>query len=250
VTEVRYLTGPSGLRPGRPTLVFIHGAGGSARTWEHQLFDLDPVANTLALDLPGHGASDPPGRETVSEYASAVIGLLDRLAPPDPVPVGLSMGGATTQTLLLENPGRFPRAVLVSTGAKLAVLPLIFDKLANDFPGYLDLMGKFAFSKAASETMKQEVLDDTAKQDPAIISQDFRACQAFDVRAQLAEIKSRVLVLSGQDDFLTPPKFSDTLANTIPGARLVRYPDCGHMIPNEKRAELAEALREFLTERS
>lgn len=243
---IAYLTGPSGLVSGRPTLVFIHGAGGSARTWEQQLADLDPDANTLSIDLPGHGASNLPGRETVSEYARAVVDLIDDLTVPDPIPVGLSMGGATTQTLLLENPDRFPRAVLVSTGAKLAVIPVIFDKLANDFPGYLDLMDKFAFSAAATAEMKREVLEDTGRQDPAVIIQDFRACQVFDVRERLAEIKARALVVSGADDFLTPPKFSDTLVAGIAGAKLVRYAGCGHMVPNEKRAELAQALREFL----
>lgn len=243
---IGYLTGPSGLKPGRPTLVFIHGAGGSAHTWDRQLSDLDPEANTLSVDLPGHGASDPPGRETVSEYASAVIGLLDRLAVPDPIPVGLSMGGATVQTLLLENPGRFARAGLVSTGAKLRVLPVIFERLASNFPGYLDLMDKFAFSGTASPEVKREVLEDTAKQAPAVIAQDFRACDVFNVTDRLPEIKSRVVIVSGADDFLTPPKFSDILNAGIAGSKLVRIAGCGHMVTSEKPAELAAALAGLL----
>jgi len=243
---IAYVTGPSGLVAGRPTLVFIHGAGGSAQTWTAQLDALDPVANTLALDLPGHGASDPPGRETVPDYAAAVLGLLDALAVPDPVPVGHSMGGAITQQLLLDLPGRFPRAVLVSTGARLKVLPLIFDKLDQDFPGFIGLMGKFAFSPSASEEIKKDNLADTARQDPKIIAGDFRACHAFNVIERLPAIKSRVLIVTAQDDFLTPPKFGEALEQAIPGARRVHLLGSGHMVPIEKAAELNEALRGFL----
>ena len=50
----------------RPTLVFIHGSGGSHALWQGQVDAMLAVANTIAVDLPGHGASRGPGCDRVS----------------------------------------------------------------------------------------------------------------------------------------------------------------------------------------
>ena len=56
----------------RPTLVFIHGSGGSRVLWHPQVEGLARRVNTVALDLPGHGASDGNGRDRVEDYARDV----------------------------------------------------------------------------------------------------------------------------------------------------------------------------------
>ena len=53
--NLAFLTGEWPLHPARPTLIFLHGAGGSSNHWLPQLDALVEVANTIAIDLPGHG---------------------------------------------------------------------------------------------------------------------------------------------------------------------------------------------------
>jgi len=232
----------------KPALVFVHGAGGSATLWLNQLRHFKPKRSTLALFLPGHGPNGGPGRESIAEYVEAIRAFLDEINLQRVVLTGLSMGGAIAQLFALTYPERLAGLVLASTGAKLKVLPLIFETIAKDFEGYLKLMGQFSFSKSAPEKVKQPVLEEAREQKPAVILGDFRACDAFDARERLSEIRVPTLVLSGEEDLLTPPKYSDFLVERIPGARLVRFPQAGHMLPVEKPEEFNAAIEKFLEE--
>ena len=145
-----FLAGRWPLGPELPTLLLIHGAGGSALHWEVQLDQLLDQANTLAIDLPGHGQSPGPGREEVAAYTRALVELVDELNPPRPVPVGFSMGGAIAQQALLDYPDRFAAAVLIATGAKLKVLPLVFETIQNDFPAYIEMKARMAATSSGT----------------------------------------------------------------------------------------------------
>jgi len=237
------------LRPeagNQPALVFVHGAGGTATMWLNQLRHFKPRRSALAPFLPGHGEEGGQGRERVADYVEDIRGFLDEMKLNRVVLVGLSMGGAISQLFALTHPDRLAGLVLASTGAKLKVLPLIFETIRKDFEGYLKMMGQFSFGKTASEEVKREMLEETRKQKPEVILGDFRACDAFDVRERLSEIHAPTLVLSGTEDLLTPPKYSDFLVERIPGAKLVRFPGAGHMLPVEKPEEFNRAVEEFV----
>jgi len=236
------------LDKSKATVVFIHGAGGSANFWFNQVIALKDFVNTIAIDLPGHGRSKRPGMEKVEDYAKAVSDFISSVAP-DAIPVGLSMGGAITQQLLLDHPGRFRAAVLSSTGARLRVIPVIFEAIQNDFPKYIELMGQFSASPKTPVEVIKPCMEDTARQKPEVILGDFRACNVFDVRERLGEIKTPVLIISAEDDLLTPPKFAELLEQKIPGSRRVHILDSGHMIPVEKPEEFNRALVGFLNDK-
>lgn len=230
----------------RPALVFVHGAGGTATMWLNQLRYFKSRRSTLAPFLPGHGEEGGAGRERVADYVEDLRGFVDAMGLDRVVMVGLSMGGAIGQLFALTHPERLAGLVLASTGARLKVLPVIFESLRADFEGYLQMMGKFSFGKSAAEEIKKEVLEETRKQNPALIAGDFRACDAFDVRERLGEIRTPTLILSGDEDLLTPPKYSDFLAERIPGARLVRLPGAGHLLPVEKPEAFNRAVEDFV----
>jgi pimeloyl-ACP methyl ester carboxylesterase len=66
-----------------PPLILLHSAGGSAYEWQLVWTALSAQRRVLALDLPGHGDSDPLSRHYgIADYAAAVaewiasIGLL------------------------------------------------------------------------------------------------------------------------------------------------------------------------------
>ncbi|WP_370323747.1 alpha/beta fold hydrolase [Euzebya sp.] len=81
---------------GRP-VVLIHGNSASSGTWARQ-FDSPLVdrARLIALDLPGHGASDraaDPADYSMPGYAAVVAQVLDALDATGAVLVGWSLGG-------------------------------------------------------------------------------------------------------------------------------------------------------------
>ncbi len=246
ISGISWIAGSWPPGPGRSTLLFIHGAGGSSRLWESQVQVLGHESNTVALDLPGHGTSDPPGRRSVDDYARAVVDFIDAAGLERVIPVGLSMGGAITQTLLLDYKDRFRAGVLVSTGARLKVMPQIFKAIRDDFEGFIGLTERFSISPKTDPELVRPVIEDTRLCEPETVSDDFKACDRFDVMDRLKEVNMPVLVISAEDDRLTPPKYGKYLSDNIEGADRVHIKDSGHLTPAEKPEEVNLAILEFL----
>lgn len=230
----------------RPTLVFIHGSGGDRRMWQAQIEALAETANTLALDLPGHGASRGPGYDRVPDYAQALAVFLERLAPPGPIPCGLSIGGAIVLQLLLDWPSLLTGGVLIGTGARLRVLPEILVTITNNYPDFIDMLAQFSASRKTDQALLQPFREAAAACAPEVTAGDFHACDRFDVMARLAQIAKPVLIISAADDRLTPPKYSDFLEKHITGSRRVHIGDAGHLVPIEKPDAVNQALTDFI----
>src|SRR5262245_34647874 len=231
---------------GSPTLVLVHGAGGSHATWTRQLEDLADAARVIAVDLPGHGTSGGDGCRAVGDYAAIVRAFLETLGPEPVVLGGHSMGGAITQTLALVPPANLRGIVLVGTGARLRVFPKLLDLLAKDHAEGVDFLNAHAWSPSADPALpaagRRALLETRA---PVTLA-DFTACDRFDVMAEVARIRLPALVIAGEDDRLTPLKYAEYLVGQIPGARLARIARAGHYIPLEEPDEVNRAIREFL----
>lgn len=243
-----FVAGRWPLDRGRPTLLFIHGAAGSSAHWNVQLDDLLDVANTLAVDLPGHGRTPGPAPDRVEAYAGRLPPLVRALGGGRVVPVGFSMGGAIVLQALLDEPALFAGGVLVATGARLRVMPAIFETIERDFQEYVRMKGRVAASARTDPALLRPVLEDTARCDPQVALGDFRACDAFDVRDRLPAIEKPVLVISAEEDVLTPPKFADYLVENLPCASRVHLDAAGHLVSVERAVEVGDAIRGFLRE--
>jgi pimeloyl-ACP methyl ester carboxylesterase len=98
---------------GDPEIVFLHGGGQNAHTWDTVALALGRPA--VAVDLPGHGHSY---RRTDRNYgpwrnAEAVADLLETIAPNAAAVVGMSLGGATTMRLAATRSDLVRYAVIV-----------------------------------------------------------------------------------------------------------------------------------------
>ena len=80
-----------------PELVLLHGGGQNAHTWDTVALALDRPL--VAIDLAGHGHSDPiPDGEAVDHASGArdVAAAIRALAPDARVVTGMSLGGLIT----------------------------------------------------------------------------------------------------------------------------------------------------------
>jgi pimeloyl-ACP methyl ester carboxylesterase len=77
---------------------------------------------------------------------------------------------------------------------------------------------------------------------------DFRACDGFDARPRLADLKMPALVIGAADDLLTPPKLTLEAAAGLANARAVVLPRAGHMLFHEQPDAFHQALDGFLRE--
>ncbi len=208
----------------------VHGAGGTARHWGYQLSGLKEFARTLALDLPGHGRSPGPPPPTIASAAEQVLQWTDALRLPQVVLMGHSMGGAITQWLALNAPERVLGLILVGTGARLRVAPTILDGIWQDFAETTRMITALSYRPAAPSAIIAQALAELRTVPPAVLHNDYAACDTWDALTRVSEIMAPTLILVGDQDRLTPPKYSQWLHDHIAGSQLVVIPDAGHMV--------------------
>lgn len=227
------------------TLLFIHGAGGNHTVWgfQRKLFK-----KALFLDLPGHDGKGL-GRGSIDEYAEYVKNFCIEKNLKNIVMIGHSMGGAIVQLFALKYPERLRGIVLVSTGAKLKVAPVIFEVLKKNYEEAVEFMIDLLFLKNnVSEEIKQKARAELKKIKPEVVYRDFEACDKFDLMNEIEKIKVPTLIICGSEDVLTPLEYSEYIKRSIPNAKLEVISGAGHMVMLEKPSAFNKKLRDFLEE--
>ncbi len=197
---------------GRNTLVFIHGAGGNRTFWRLQNEYFSRAFNVTIMELPGHGTTLGQGVKEIKGYALWIKGALDELKLSSPFVIGHSMGGAITIELALRFPALPKGLVLASTGARLRTLPAILDGITKAFPETVKMICERSFAQDSPEELKRLTVAEMMKNPPHLLHGDFSVCDRFDIMGRVQEIGSPTLIICGDQDALTPPKYSRYLA--------------------------------------
>lgn len=215
-----------------PPLILIHGAGGSRLDWPKQLRRL-PTANALVLDLPGHGKSPGPGLDSIEAYSQLVLSFMDALKLSTAFLMGHSMGGVIALTVALLQPDRVRGLIAIGTGARLSVNPMILEGISQDQSGIARLLAKWFWSKQTPDNVRQMTIEANTSIDAETLYNDYLACDGYDIRHRLPEIHVPVLVITGSEDKMTPPKLGQELHDRLPNAELVMIRGAGHMMALE-----------------
>jgi len=246
--KLAYGVEPPVLDASSLSLVFVHGSGGDREDWRAQLEGLSGVANIIAVELPGHGASDSPNGSSVAAHAECVTDLVEALGLKKVMVVGCSLGSAITLWLAL-NPKPWLVAIgLVGAGARLRVHPQFLEGILNNRDQAVDALTDFCLSPATGGVIRAGLREKYAKVPPEVIHSDLSACNEFDVIGRLGEIRLPSWIIVGQDDKLTPMKYAKFLNEGIKGSTMEIVPDAGHLVMMEKPEEFNRSLRQFLEE--
>lgn len=227
--------------------ILIHGAGGSHLSWPPHMRRMKGQ-RIFAVDLPGHGKSDGAGRQSISGYAADMLAFMDALNLSSAAFVGHSMGAAIALALTLQHPNRVRGLCLIGGGAKLRVSPAILDltSRADTFASAVNLIVDNSFSEHAPPRLKELAAQRMLETPPPVLHGDFLASDGFNMMEDLPRIKTRTLILCGGEDKMTPPKYSEFLRDSIPGAALEIIPNAGHMLMLEKPDQVTRSLEKFL----
>lgn len=225
----------------KTTLLFIHGAGGNHRVWRRQI---EVFKDSVAIDLPGHGVG--VGRTTVDEYVEDVRKFCDEKHLKNIVMIGHSMGGAIAQKFALMHPECLRAIVLVCTGAKLRVNPIILDAIERSYDEAIELIVGFAFSDKTVGEIKTMSREEMKRIRPEAVYSDLEACDKFNIMNRLGEIKLPTLIVCGVEDRLAPVKYSEYLKDNISNSKFVAIADAGHMVMLEKPEEFNKELERFV----
>lgn len=231
---------------GKIPVILIHGAGGHHLHWAAPTRRMESC-RVYAVDLPGHGRSEGRGYQSIPAYVDQILYWMDAIQMSRALIVGHSMGGGIAQTLGIHHPDRILGLGLIGTGARLRVLPELVENAGREvtMPLVVEKMIELSFSRSTNPRLMELAGTRMVETRPSVLQGDFMACDAFDVMDQVSDIQTPCLVLCGKDDQLTPPKYSQYLADQITDSRLDVIPDAGHMVMLEKPAVFTGILEEF-----
>jgi 3-oxoadipate enol-lactonase len=209
----------------------------------------------IVPDLRGHGRSRGlPPPYTAGRLAADLSMLLDGLGVGPTAVLGYSQGGAITQQLALDFPGRCDRLVLACSYAFNMATPR--ERLEGHLmPLALRTLGmrrfsRFVVSRAGPQLGTERagwLAGLMADQDPALMVSAWKGSMSFDSRPRLAEIACPTLIVAAADDRAVPMHHARTLHDGIPGSRLVVVQNAGHALIWTHPDELVRVTEGFLT---
>jgi len=251
-----------------PPIVLLHGTASSLHTWEGWARALRSARRVLSVDLPGFGLTGPfageyePDNYHGDAYARFVIDLLQARGIERAVIAGNSLGGEVAWRTAHAAPARVAALVLVDSLGPVfvpEVVPPVF--LAARTP-LLNKLVEWALPRELVAQSLQSVYGDPTRITPELVDRHYelalrdgnRRALVERLRQQrlgehaerLATLRLPTLILWGGRDRLVPPSVGRQLADTIPGSRLVLFPELGHLPQEEDPAATLVPLREFL----
>lgn len=229
-----------------PTLVMIHGAGGSSQVWQNQIDFLNGSVNTLALDLPGHGDTRDSGKDMITDYTQWLVELLAILFR-DPICVmGHSMGGAIIQDLAILYPQLLNGIILVSTGSRFPVEPMLLEGVQSNFDKATESFIGYAYALETDRALVKEGERLWKEAGPKVVYDDLLACSRFDRSGDLQKIHMPCLIIGGEKDILTPRKILEHLNGSIKESALLFIPSAGHSVMIENHTAFNHHVRDFV----
>jgi pimeloyl-ACP methyl ester carboxylesterase len=246
--HISYWIGRKGLLEERETVLFIHGAGGGQYTWSYQKGYFERQFNPIVIELPGHGESGGEGEQEIARYAEHVHSFIKALDLPKVFLIGHSMGGAIVQTFVLTHPEVIKGIILVGTGARLKVLPLILNGIKTNFEETVHKINDLSFFRKSPALLMERSIAGLMRCRPEVLYGDYLACDRFDIMKEVEKINLPSLILCGEEDELTPLKYSQFLQSRIKGSRLEIIPNAGHMVMMESPQIFNEKISEFIEE--
>lgn len=231
------------LRKGvSPTIVFLHGWGMSASSFDCIKENLDERYQILTLDFFGFGESEiPPIYYDTYEYAYSVFLLLKKLKIENIILIGHSFGGRISIILSSIFNIKIYKMILTSSAGinffslkkYLKVKSYKFIKrLSNKFPKLKNIKSKYGS-------------DDYKKLSP-IIQSVFVKIVNQDLRFLLKKIKIDTLLIWGKKDKITPFRIAKVLNKLICQSKIVCFKKCNHYIFIENYILFLKVLNAFI----
>ena len=248
------------LRWRRPWLVLVQGMGFDRQGWEPVLPKLRRRFRLVLVDNRGFGRSDrSAGSFGVADMAGDIIAVLDHAGIRKAHVMGASLGGLVAQELAITHPERVDGLVLACTapGWPLAYpMPMASMRLIAATAGLTAEAARRRYIENAlsARTVQHHPelvsrlieLQGSRPPDKAALSAQAAAGARYAGRLRQSRIRARTLVLHGAANRVVDPRNGKLLADRIPRARLVTFPELGHLLFWEDPDGFAAAVRSFL----
>jgi pimeloyl-ACP methyl ester carboxylesterase len=230
-------------------LLFLQHFTGTLDNWDPAV--TDPLAEgreVILFDSAGVGRSTGKVPTTVAGMASNALDFLDSLELRSCDVLGFSLGGMVAQQMALERPSIFRRMILVGTAPRGGedIMHLEKPSLARHLgdprlKGYAVLQKIFFAPTSSSQAAGEAFLGRLGKRNedldtpsgPDVVAAQMAAFRDWEQASEprfgdLRSARQPSLVVNGIYDEMIPIANSYRLAENLPNAVLLAYPDSGH----------------------
>jgi pimeloyl-ACP methyl ester carboxylesterase len=246
-----------------PQVVFLHGGGQNAHTWDTVIVGLGLPA--LAVDLPGHGRSAwrEDGDYGPRLAAETLRPVLREWAPNARLVVGMSLGGLTALRLAASEPVLVPELVLVDvtpsaperhehmTKAQMGTVALVQgDRTFPSFAAMLDVTVAAAPNRDR-KSLRRGVFHNSKRLDDGTWTwryDSFRKPDGFEgLWDDVPAITMPTTLVRGAKSFFVNDEDAEAFANAAPGFQRTHVvADSGHSVQGDQPAALVDILRGVL----
>ena len=240
-----------------PTVILLHGLGGSSQAWQLNIAPLAEKYHVVVPDQIGFGKSDKP---LVNYRLRTYVDFLDQFCKQLKIEratlIGNSMGGWIAAMFTAAFPDRVDKLVLVDAGGYAP-------------PKDLDTRTFFGLNPTTRAEMKvlvakvfyNKAFQSDAAIDAAITAR-LGAGDGFTIKSitesiirgedfldDIAKtIKRPTLIIWGREDGLIALADGERFNKDIAGSKLIVFDQCGHVPNFEKAVEFNAAVLKFLGE--
>jgi pimeloyl-ACP methyl ester carboxylesterase len=243
VRDVRFAYRRFGQRGGLP-LLFLNYFAANMDNWDPKVTNgFAAERDVILLDNAGVGSSSGETPSTVAAMTKDCVDFCRALDLKSFDVVGFSLGGMIAQQLAFEYPDMIRRMILLGTGPRggegMTFTELSPDELAD--PVALLMNAFFTPSEASKaagqayiERLRLRIADCEAPVSMKTAGAQLEAIREWgtipstDRYAMLARIHQRALIVHGSKDIVVIPINAFLLAQHLPDAQLVMYPDVSH----------------------
>jgi esterase len=250
---------------GRP-VVFLHGGGQTARTWDLICLALRTEFHCVALDQRGHGDSEwsyalEYGPEA---HAGDVAAFVDHLGFGRFVLVGMSMGCVNALHYAIGNPDRLAALVAVDAGPSVRMeggMRIVEFRRETAELDSLDqyLVHAMRFNPRRDPRLLRWSLQHNLRRLPSgkwawktdprpWLDVDDLGRRMANLWNALSSIRCPTLVVRGAESDVFLDEHAERFARALPDGRWVRVERAGHTIQGDNPRGLVDELRRFLAE--
>jgi 3-oxoadipate enol-lactonase len=242
-----------------PAIVFLHGFPHDRSLWAPQLSAFVDRARCVAPDLPGFGSSLARTCPSMDDFADDITGLLDALAIPEAVVVGLSMGGYIALAMWRRHRARIRALVLAHTRATADT-----DEMRVRRRRLIEVARSEGSCAVADLQIGAMLGNTTRAKNPALVAAIHRmlalapvagivgSLEAManrpDSMALLSTIDVPTLIIAGDEDTTIPASEARVMHEAIAGSRFEVLPAAGHLSNVERPAAFNHVTGEFLAQ--
>lgn len=241
--------------------LFLHGNLASHRWWHPMVKEMKKAgaagSGTVVLsDWRGCGQNPEWSLDqqfTLEDLAKDKLAMLDSLGmKKDVALVGHSLGGLIALQMMILDPSRFSRAVLLDpVGAKGVVFDDSMYEAFRQMAASPELtrmviLSTVMNSEELPDDFKEAIAADANKAVKGIGASVLEILKTVNLEAGAAGVKVPTLILHGEKDGIIPKADSESLVKIMPNAKLEILPDNGHCYNVENPRAFTERVRNWL----